>query len=216
MNILIINASPHKSGASDAIVKTLCRELSELKDKCSIISLGTRAINACTACGYCKSGKGCIYTDLTEIADSLRNTDGLIFVTPTYYGGAVGGLLSLLSRLIYSEKRQIMNKPIASVGVGRRGCISSAIEEINRFFYFCASPIVTSGYPPIVYAKDSQSTERDLEGLQNLRSIAANMHWITKCITSGRSHGILPPIEETKICTDISSLTASDSPLDGT
>ncbi len=207
MSILLISASPHKNGASARVICELRDSLTKLGNNCTELIIGTEPRSACTACGGCKGGNGCIIGDLGEITSALEASDGIIFVTPTYYGGAIGSLMSLLSRLLYSEKRHLLHKPVASVGVGRRGCISGAVDEINRFFHFTSSPIVTSGYPPIVYAVDFESAERDAEGLQNIRSLARNMHWLTKCIELGRSCGILQPTQETKILTDISSLT---------
>jgi len=207
MNILLINASPHKKGASARVVSELWDSFDALGDTTIELDIGIEARSACTACGGCKGGGGCIIGDLGEFASALESANGIIFVTPTYYGGAVGSLTALLSRLLYSEKRHFLYKPVATVGIGRRGCISSAVDQVNRFFHFTSSPIVTSGYPPIVYAVDSASAERDAEGLQNVRSLARNMHWLAKCIERGGSDGISPPEPEAKISIDIPSLS---------
>ena len=171
-----------------------------------ILHLGKQARYACLACGKCKGGEGCIIGDTADFCHAADIADGIIFATPTHYGGASGNLTSLLSRLLYSSKESFMHKPIASIGVGRRGCIYGAVNEINKFFYFTSSPIVTCGYPPIVYGTSAASAELDGEGMQNARAIARNMHWLACCIASGKANGINPPPTETKIATDISTL----------
>ncbi len=205
MQILLLNASPKKDGTTKRALKECLSELERLGDHGILYDLGTGARCACLGCGSCKKTGACILGDISELITLAENADGIIFGTPTYFGGAAGNLTSVLSRLCICAKNALRYKPVATVGVGRRGAVVGAIHEVNKFFEFTSSPIVTGEYPCIAYGKDFQSLDNDREGLQNIRVIARNMHWLLSLIDIGRKNGINTPIQEEKILTDISS-----------
>ena len=206
MTILLISASPHANGATKRALEECESVLNGHGVKTSYFYIGNEPRYACTACGKCKSGKGCVYADLDELKDAIKQSDGIIIGTPTHYGGAPGNLLALLSRLIFSAGSLIEYKPVAVIGAGRRGAVCTAISEILRFFEFKSCPLVTGGYPALIYGTDYDLAGFDAEGLQNMRSIAENMYWIASAIKIADKYGVSHPIAEPKIKTDISSL----------
>ena len=206
MKILHINASAHRDGATKRGLDECDSALKVLGAKTDYLFIGDTARHACTACGRCKKTGSCVFGDIDEIAEKLADSDGIIIGIPTHYGGAPGNILSVISRLLFSAKECVEYKPVAVIGAGRRGCICAAIEEVMRFFTFSSSSIVTGIYPPILYGTDYESAGFDAEGLQNMRSVANNIYWLTAAIAKGREHGIVPSFAEKKIKTDISSL----------
>ena len=206
MKILLINASARENGATFAALTECENEAKRLLSDTELISLGGEARHACIGCGHCKSGGGCVFPDIQTIYNSANSSDAFIIGSPSHYFGATGTLISVLSRLFYSGTDAFLHKPVAVIGVGRRGGIYESISDIERFFRFSSSPIVTATYPPILYASDSKSAEYDAEGLQNMREITKNLVWLTKCISLAREQGITPYPSEKKIKTDIASL----------
>ena len=206
MKILLINGSPHDTGATRRALDECRFKLEELSAEVEYYHLGNGPRHACTACGGCKKRGTCVYGDIDYLTEKVSNADGIIIGTPTHYAGAPGNLLSVISRLLFSAKRCVEYKPIAVVGAGRRGCISSAIDGVAKFFSFTSAPTVSGIYPPIIYGTDYESAGYDAEGLQNMRSVSENIYWLTACILKARALGITPPIAEPRIKTDISSL----------
>jgi multimeric flavodoxin WrbA len=206
MKILLINGSPNSSGATMRALTECKKTLSALGAECALYNIGIKERYACCACGGCKETKKCIFGDIDELAALCDKTDALIIGTPTQFGIAPGNLLSVLSRLVYSSRSALKYKPIAVIGVGRRGCISEAISTVKKFFEFSCCPLVSGTYPAMLYAKGKESAEKDAEGLKNMRSISKNLFFVTRCIEFAKENGIAPPEEETDIKTDISSI----------
>ena len=63
-------------------------------------------------------------------------------------------------------------------------------------------PIVTSQYWNNVHGYTVEDVEKDLEGLQTMRTLGKNMAWLLKIINSGKSAGIIFPEGEKLIYTD--------------
>ena len=206
MKILLMNGSPHENGATRRALDECRLALGKHGAETAYYLLGNGARHSCTACGGCKGRGACVFGDLDSLTETLKSCDGIIIGTPTHYASAPGALLSVISRLLFSSKSSVEYKPVAVVGAGRRGCVSSAIDEIKGFFAFSSSPLISGVYPPILYGTDYESAGYDAEGLQNMRSIADNVYWLTASILKARELGIMPPIPEPRIKTDISSL----------
>ena len=198
MNFLLLNASAHRDGATFRALSEAKRVFDEKGDTSTVYWLGKAPRYSCLACGGCRAGGRCVIGDLEELYSLLRDCDGIILGTPTYYATASGNLLSVLSRLCFSAKELLKNKPAATIATARRAGAICAVNEVNKFFDFCSMITVGGCYPPILYGG-----ETDAEGLQNARSLANMMHWVADCIKIGKENGIFPPEEEPKIKTNI-------------
>ena len=63
-------------------------------------------------------------------------------------------------------------------------------------------PVVPSQYWNMVHGGSPQDVEKDLEGLQVMRSLGTNMAWLLKCIQAGKDNGVPVPKLEKKIYTN--------------
>lgn len=188
MKFLLINASPHNEGTSKLMLKEAAKVFEDGKQEVKILDMGNDARYPCTACGACKRDGKCRFGDLDEIILEMRSAGGIIFATPTHYANACGSLISALSRICFSAKDALENKPAAAFASARRAGSIGSIEEIGRFFAFSSAITVNGIYPPHLYGG-----ERDIEGLAYARSVAENMLWIAKCIEAAKKNGVLPP-----------------------
>lgn len=209
MKMLLINGSPHSSGATSEAIIEIKKELLSSGAEILEYEIGKEPRYACTACGGCKSSGKCILGDIDHLAELSEKADAIIICTPTHYASAPGSLISVLSRLLYSSKRTVEHKPVGVGAVGRRAGLCDAIYDVKRLFEFTSSPIISGIYPAVLYASSRDSVKHDEEGLENMRSLAKNLVFITKCIELGRKNGILPPSEKRSCKTDISSLKMS-------
>lgn len=65
---------------------------------------------------------------------------------PVYYASANATLIAYLTRLFYSTHFDKSMKVGAAVAVARRGGITAAYDELNKFFGISGMPIASGQY----------------------------------------------------------------------
>lgn len=191
MRFLLINSSPRANGASATALDAAARVFLQYGAEVDIFELGAAPRSACTACGKCKTDGECVIGDIGELTEKLRRASGIIIATPTHYAGAVGTLISVLSRVCFSAKDVFDGKPVACIAAARRaGCVSAS-EEITRFFSFTGAIGVYAGYPPHIYGG-----ERDSEGLCYAGAVAERMLWLARVLKCAEDTGLVPPAQK--------------------
>lgn len=176
MKVLLLNGSPHEAGCTARALAEVDGELRRLGIETWKVWVGRKPVPGCIACGGCKSGK-CIYDDgVNEILS--QSFDGMVVGSPVYYGCASGQLVSFLDRLFYASGGRLAGKAAAAVVSCRRGGASSAFQQLNMFFGMNNMVVATSQYWNQVHGNTPQEVERDLEGLQTMRTLARNLAWI--------------------------------------
>ena len=138
-------------------------------------------VQGCIGCCQCQESGTCVFDDILKIfLEKAKDTDGFVFGSAVYYGSSTGSLSSFMDRLFFSGSSYLENKPAAAVVSCRRGGASEAFSH---------------GLKPT-------DIEKDLEGLQTMRTLALNMSWLLKCIEAGKSNGIPLPQREEPIATN--------------
>lgn len=196
MNVLILNGSPRKEGCTARALREVADTLRQEGIDAEIIEVGSRDIRGCLACGACKASGRCVIDDLVnELAPKLEAADGLLVGTPVYYAGANGTIKALLDRLFHSTGFDKRMKVGAAVVSSRRAGSTSAFDEINKYFTISGMPIVSSNYWNEVHGYTAADVEKDLEGLQTMRTLGRNMAFLIKAIRLGRGQYGLPEVE---------------------
>lgn len=197
MKVLMINGSPNKD-------QCVGRALEEIEDvlhaegiDSETVWIGKKAFHGCISCGYCSEHGKCVFTDdsLNEIADRFREADALIVGAPVYFASPNGTVLALLDRLFYSTHFDKTMKPGAAVVSARRGGNTSSFDVINKYFAMNSMPIVTSQYWNMVHGFTREDVEKDLEGLQTMRTLAHNMAFLLRAIKAEKDKNGLPTKE---------------------
>ena len=138
----------------------------------------------------------CAFDDLVnETAPKLQQADGLVVASPVYYASANGTLVSFLDRLFYSTPFDKSMKVGASVVVARRGGLSAAFDELNKYFTISGMPVASSQYWNSVHGRERGEAQQDEEGLQTMRTLARNMAFLIKSIALGKEAYGLPQRE---------------------
>ena len=195
--ILIINGSPKGNGNTSIAVSEIAKALDEEGIETVNIRVGSDAIRGCIACGYCAKNGKCVFNDkVNEIAQILKEADGLVIASPVYYASANATLIACLDRLFYSTHFDMRFKVGASVVVARRGGCSSTFDELNKYFTISGMPIVSSQYWNSVHGLVPGDAKEDLEGLQTMRTLAHNMAFLIKSIALGKKEYGLPEKEK--------------------
>lgn len=197
MKVLALNGSPRIGGntslALDEMKQVFDREGVEFE----IIQIGRMDIRGCIACGSCTQTGKCVFDDIVnELAAKLEAADGLVVASPVYYASANATLIACLDRLFYSTDFDKRMKVGASVVCARRGGCSSTFDELNKYFTISGMPIASSQYWNSIHGRSVGEAEQDAEGRQTMRTLAANMTFLMKCIALGKEKFGLPQQEE--------------------
>ena len=198
MKVLLVNGSPHKEGNTFIALSEVAETLRMLGDEAEMVWIGNRPVRGCIACGSCaKTGK-CAFDDdvMPEILAKAAEADGIVVGSPVYYAGPNGALCAVLDRMFYSGGRFLQRKPAAAVVVCRRGGASAAFDRLNKYFTMSNMPVVPSQYWNSVHGHKPGEAAQDAEGLQTMRTLARNMHWMLHGLETDREDSVNPEPRE--------------------
>lgn len=203
MKVLMINGSPNKHGCTFTALSEVSKVLSENKIEVEILHIGNNPIRGCSACGLCKTKGKCVFDDdiVNTIIEKAKEADGFVFGSPVHYAAPAGALCAVLDRSFYAGGKNFQGKPGAAVVSCRRAGSTAAIDRLNKYFTISHMPVISAGYWNMVHGKNPEQVKKDLEGIQIMRTLGANMAWILKCINIAKENGIERPIPEKKIMT---------------
>lgn len=177
MKVLLLNGSPHRQGNTFLALSEVARALEAEGIDTEIVSIGTRPIPGCIACGQCATLGHCAFKDdvYVVVRDKLASADGLVVGSPVYFAGPNGSLCALLDRLFYSCGERLAYKPAAAVVVCRRGGASATFDRLNKYFTITNMPVVSSQYWNSVHGRLPGEASQDEEGMQIMRVLGRNM-----------------------------------------
>ena len=104
--VLVITTSLRAKSNSDALAEKLAAGALDAGHEVETVSLKGKKIAYCTGCLACQRTQRCVQNDdAVQIAEKVKNTDVLVFVTPIYYYEMSGQMKTLLDRLnpLYSS-----------------------------------------------------------------------------------------------------------------
>ena len=138
---------------------------------------------------------GVFEDEVNQLAPKFEEADGLVIASPVYYASANATLIACLDRLFYSTHFDKTMKVGASVAVARRGGCSATFDELNKYFTITGMPVASSQYWNSVHGRNAGEALEDEEGLQTMRTLAANMTFLMKSIALGKETFGLPERE---------------------
>ncbi len=196
MKALLINGSPHAKGCTHRALIELAEELGSRGIESEIVHLDS-AMPGCRGCRYCMKNGRCVIDDqVNQLASRLDEFDAIVLGSPVYYSGPSGQICAFADRFFYSTFGRMAGKLGASVVSCRRGGASASFDRLNKYFQISNMPVVSSQYWNQVHGNTPEEVEKDIEGLQTMRTLGANMAWLLKCIEAGRREGIDLPVYE--------------------
>ena len=192
MKVLMINGSPRANGNTSIALHEMEKVFQEEGIKSEILHIGNKEIRGCIACGSCAEKGKCVFQDMVnEAAPKFQECDGLVVGSPVYYASANATLIAFLTRLFYSTHFDKTMKVGAAVVAARRGGLSAAFDELNKFFTIAGMPVASSQYWNSIHGRAAGEASQDIEGLQIMRTLAKNMSFLMKSIALGKeAYGI--------------------------
>lgn len=196
MKVLLINGSPRKDGNTAIALNEMIKVFEKEGIETEIMHIGHKDIRGCIACGKCRQLGKCVFDDIVaEAGEKLAQADGLVVGSPVYYASANGTVTSFMDRLFYSNRSDLRMKVGASVAVARRGGQTTTFDQLNKYFTISGMPVASGQYWNGVHGSLPGEAGQDSEGLQQMRTLAANMAFLMKSIALGKEKYGLPEKE---------------------
>jgi multimeric flavodoxin WrbA len=203
MHVLMINTSPHEKGCTNRALQEVSSVLEQWNIDSEILWIGKGSLHGCTDCGYCFKHGSCVFTDdlVNEAAKKAVKADALVLGSAVHYASAAGAGSAFLDRMFRVASKQMALKPGAAVVSCRRGGASATFDQLNKYFTISQMPVVSSTYWNGVHGNTVEEVEQDLEGLQVMRYLGANIAWLLSCIEAGKET-VKKPVPEKRIATN--------------
>ena len=206
MKIVIVNGSPNADGNTSIALEEAAAALRENGIHTERIEIGRGALHGCAACGACweKQNRRCAFDDdmVNRNLDALFAADGLLIGSPVYYAGINGALKCFLDRAFFvagANGGLFRRKVGAGVVAVRRGGETTAWDQLNKYFTISEMLVPSGNYWNMVFGLEPGEARQDLEGMQTMRTLGANMAWLLKSLAAG---AIAPPPAADKIMTN--------------
>ena len=186
MKVILINGSPRKDSNTELALKEVAKSLNEESIDTEIITIGNE-VPGCKACSACMKLGKCVIDDVVNVvAEKLKDADGLVVGSPTYFASPNGSVLSFLDRLFYSGNFDASMKVGAAVCIARRAGTDTNFDVINKYFTISNMIVVGSQYWNNVFGRLAGEAKQDEEGMQTMRHLGKNMAFVIKCINDGK------------------------------
>lgn len=196
MKVLLLNGSPHAKGSTYTALHEMETVFHRQGIETELIQVGHLPVRGCIACGGCRKAGKCVFDDIVNtLAPKFQEADGLVVGSPVYYASANGTLVSVLQRLFYSTGFDKTMKVGAAVASARRGGLTATFDELNKFFTFSGMPVASGQYWNGIHGNNAAEACQDAEGLQMMRTLAANMAFLMEAIARERTSAGLPEKE---------------------
>ena len=196
MKVLMLNGSPHSKGNTATALNEMIPIFEAEGIDVELITVGNKVIRGCIGCGKCSELGKCVFDDIVnEISPKLEAADGMVVGSPVYYGSANATLVALLTRLFYSASFSLTMKVGAAVVATRRAGTTATFDELNKFFAISGMPIASGQYWNAVHGRAQGEAAQDIEGLQQMRTLARHMAFLMKSIQLGKQQFGIPERE---------------------
>ena len=193
MKVLLLNGSPHISGCTATALQEMIAVFEREGVETELVQVGSQNIRGCIACRSCSRTGKCVFDDLVnEVAPKFEDADGLVVGSPVYYGSPNGTTLAFMDRLFYSTSFTKHMKVGAAVVSCRRGGNTASFDVLNKYFTISGMPVASSTYWNQVHGFTAEDVKKDLEGLQTMRNLAANMTFLMRAIADAKETYGLP------------------------
>lgn len=187
LKVVAFNGSPRKDGNTFLLINHVFSALRKEGIETELVQLGGNLIRGCTACYQCfKNKNGRCVQDGDMVNDCIarmREADGVILATPTYFADLTPELKALIDRagLVIGANDNFMKRKVgaAVVAVRRAGAVH-AFDSINHFFMIRQMIVPGSCYWNMAFGRDKGEVEQDEEGLRTMTVLGENMAWLLK------------------------------------
>lgn len=189
MKVVAFNGSPKRKGNTARALEEVCNQLELNGIETEIIHVGNQDFKGCSGCGVCrrKQNERCRIEDdkVNEYIQVMKEADGIIISSPTYYASIAGGMKCFLDRAFYvagSNNGLFRHKVGASVVAVRRAGGVPVFNQLNNYLTISSMFLAGSTYWNMGYGRVPGEVEEDKEGMVTMRSLGDNMAYLLKVL----------------------------------
>jgi multimeric flavodoxin WrbA len=186
MYVVAFNGSPKAEGNTYHAIKIVTDALEKDGISTEIIHVGDKNIRGCIACGGCVKNldEKCIIKDeVNDLIQKMKNADGIIIGSPTYYASIAGTMKCFLDRAFYvggANSGLFRHKVGASVVAVRRSGEVAVFDHLNHYFTLAEMFVPGSNYWNGIHGRAPGEALQDTEGVQTMRVLGKNMAYLMK------------------------------------
>jgi multimeric flavodoxin WrbA len=207
MKVVAINGSPKTNGNTAYGIGLVAKELEAVGIEVETLHIGKEPIRGCIGCGACFKNRNekCVFDDdiANFLISKMKEADGIILASPTYYAGVNGTFKGFLDRAFYVHTANgslFRHKVGASLTAVRRAGGTATLDQLNKYLFYAEMPIASANYWDVIYGRVPGDAAQDAEGAQAMRILGKNMAWLLQLIENGK--GKVPtPEKESKAST---------------
>lgn len=185
MKVLAINGSPRKGGNTEIMIRKVFEPLEEAGIETELVQVGGKILHGCLACGKCAEMQNstCVITKdpINEIIQKMKEADGIILGSPTYFTDVTTELKAVIDRTGFVALMNgglLKHKVAAAVVAVRRGGALHVFDTMNHFFQINQMFIVGSTYWNMAYGLEIGEVEQDEEGMNNMTNLGESMAFL--------------------------------------
>ena len=186
LSVVAFNGSPRKDGNTVPLINHVFDVLQAEGIATELVQVGGNLIHGCVACYQCfqkKNGR-CVQDDMVnDWIAKMRQADGIIFASPTYFADITTELKTLIDRagfVVGANDNFLKRKVGAAVIAVRRAGAIHAFDTINHFFFIRQMIVPGSCYWNMGIGRDKGEVEKDTEGIKTMTVLGENMAWLLK------------------------------------
>jgi multimeric flavodoxin WrbA len=187
MKVLGISGSPRRGGNTDLLLHSALEVLAGEGLQTEFLSSADHPVRPCMACQGCFKSESprCIQEDpaFEGLLEKFIAADGILVGSPVYFGSATPQTMALLDRGGYVARRHasvLRRKVGAAIVVARRAGQNFTFAQLNYFFLISEMIVPGSTYWNIAFGREKGEVANDSEGMQTVKTLAANMAWLMK------------------------------------
>jgi multimeric flavodoxin WrbA len=147
MRVVGVSGSPRNAGNSEYLLNEALKVVEERGFSTQKLLCSELSIGFCEDCGACSRGRSCqLDDDMKAVLAALEQAEGMVIVSPVYFGSVTAQLKALFDRTIPLRRQGMKLKDkvgcAVTVGGARNGGQERAIESIHSWMHIHGMIIV--------------------------------------------------------------------------
>lgn len=144
MNIVIINGSPRKNGATARILHTMEQQLlGKANVYVEFVNISDLEITPCSGCCLCyKVGHCYMNDDAEKLSNRIALADGLVIGSPTYVSNISGQLKQFIDRGHFVIEQLLHGKYAVSIATGENYGSSDTSKIITKLLKYSGARVI--------------------------------------------------------------------------
>ncbi len=187
LKVVALNGSARKGGNTAILLRYVMKELEKEGVATELVEMSGAKIHGCLACRECsrKKDRRCSQKDDmgNVYIEKMDQADGILLGSATYVADMSPEMKALMDRACMVAKANggmFRRKVGAAVVAVRRAGAIHVFDSLNHFFFISEMIVPGSSYWNIGIGLEKGDVEKDVEGIQTMKTLGQHMAWLLK------------------------------------